>query len=389
MLNFEFYNPTKIYFGKGQIATLSDTIPPHIKTVLLTYGSGSIKQNGIYDQVLAAFKNRPEIKLFEFSGIEPNPRYETLMQAVLIARQYHVDFLFAVGGGSVIDGTKFIAAAAQFHGEPWDILSQHTGVKTALPFASILTLPAAGSEMNRHAVISKGKNGEEKLSFSSPKTFPLFSILDPTTTYTLPNNQTANGIVDAFVHMTEQYLTPSLAAPLQDRIAEGILLTLIEEAPKVFKNPCDYNSRANIMWCSTLALNGLIAAGVPEDWATHLIGQEITAKCGLDHAETLAIILPRLLKSRLIQKRGKLLKYAERIWNLHDGNEDARILDAIDKTEQFFQSLGIKTHLSEYGIGTEIIPDIIEKIKKHGYIALGEDQGINLKITEQILRKSL
>jgi NADP-dependent alcohol dehydrogenase len=389
MLNFEFCNPTKIYFGQGQIVSLSAAIPQDIKTVLLTYGGGSIKKNGIYEQILTALKKRPEIKIIEFNGIEPNPRYETLMKAVAIAKKYHVDFLLAVGGGSVIDGTKFIAAAVPFQENPWNILSQQITINTALPLACILTLPASGSEMNWNAVISKGKNGEEKLSFASPKVFPLFSILDPTATYSLPTDQTANGIVDTFVHTTEQYLTANLSSPLQDRLAESILLTLIEEAPKVFKNLHDYNTRANLMWCSTLALNGLIGAGAPQDWATHLIGMQITARCGINHAPTLAIILPRLLKSRRNQKREKLLKYAERIWNLHDKNEDLKILNAIDKTEQFFQSLGIKTYLSEYGIGAEIFPAIIANLKKNNQIAIGEDQGIDLKTIEAILEESL
>lgn len=390
MQNFTLYNPTKIYFGKGQIASLTTALEEH-KNILITYGKGSIKQNGVYDQVLANLQQRSFV---EFGGIEPNPTYETLMQAVQIARDKKIDFILAVGGGSVLDGTKFISAAINFKGDPWQILkcssftANYIPIKDAVPFGSILTLPGTGSEMNCGAVISRKETGD-KLPFVDPAVFPQFSILDPTTTYSLPTNQTCNGIVDAFVHVTEQYLTYPADAPLQDRWAEGVLLTLVEEAPKVLQNPHDYAARANIMWATTLAFNGYLATGVPEDWATHMIGHELTAKYGLDHAKTLAIILPSLLRIQKQQKKTKLLQYAARIWQINDGDEDTRIEKAIAKTEEFFRSLQMKIKLSEYGIGAEAVEIVVKKLQEHGYTALGENSDITLEVSAEILRRSL
>lgn len=384
MQNFIFHNPVKIYFGKGEITQLKNALPKN-KKILLTYGGGSIKKNGVYDQVKAALSG---YTIVEFGGIEPNPHYETLMQAVTLIKENNLDFILAVGGGSVVDGTKFIAAAAYFSGDPWDILAKKAPIERALPFGTVLTLPGTGSEMNCGAVISR-KNTEDKLVFGHPLVFPQFSILDPTTTFSLPANQTANGIVDAFIHVTEQYLTYPVDSPLQDRIAEGILSTLIEEAPKVMRNPEDYNARANIMWCATLALNDLIACGVPTDWATHRIGHWITAGFGLAHAETLAIILPNVLNIKREQKREKLLHYATRIWNLVNPDPEERIDAAIFKTREFFESLGIKTRLSDYKIGEEAIAFVVKKLKEHNQIAFGEHQDITVEISEKILRECL
>ncbi|HCN91196.1 MAG TPA: NADH-dependent alcohol dehydrogenase, partial [Oxalobacteraceae bacterium] len=294
MLNFDFYNPTKIVFGQGRIAELPTLIPPEAR-VLMLYGGGSIKSNGVLDQVRAALSG---YTVQEFSGIEPNPSFETLMQAVELVRKEKLDFLLAVGGGSVIDGTKFVAAAVDFEGDPWQILKKRgANITQALPFGSILTLPATGSEMNNGSVVTR-KSLKAKVPFSSPHVFPKFSILDPATTFTLPVRQIGNGVVDAFAHVMEQYLTYPVNAPVQDRFAEGILLTLIEEGPKALAEPDDYDVRANVMWCATLALNGLIGAGVPHDWATHMVGHELTALYGLDHAQTLAIVLPSMLRVR-------------------------------------------------------------------------------------------
>ncbi len=281
MQNFTFYNPTKILFGKGQIASITQEIPLN-QRVLITYGGGSIKQNGVYAEVMAALAG---YTVFEFAGIEPNPTYETLMEAVRVVKEQRIDFLLAVGGGSVIDGTKFIAVAALFEGEPWDILAQHAPIVRALPFGTVLTLPATGSEMNSFAVVTR-RASQDKLAFGHPLVFPRFSVLDPSTTLTLPPRQIGNGVVDAFTHIMEQYLTYPVNAPVQDRFAEGLLLTLIEEGPKALATPHNYEVRANVMWCATLALNGLIGAGVPSDWATHMIGHEITARYGLDHARS-------------------------------------------------------------------------------------------------------
>jgi len=286
---------------------------------------------------------------FEFGGIEPNPVYETLMRAVEVVKREGIDFLLAVGGGSTLDGTKFIAAAAKFEGEPWDILAQGAPVEDAVPLGAVLTLPATGSEMNAFAVISR-REAQEKLAFSTPKVYPKFSIVDPQTTFSLPPRQVANGIVDAFAHVLEQYLTFPASAPLQDRYAESILLTLIEEGPKTLANPTDYDARANLCWCATMALNGLIALGVPQDWSTHMIGHELTAFHGLDHAQSLAVVFPGTMEARRGGKRAKLLQYGERVWGLREGAEDARIDEAIARTRGFFESLGVKTRLRDYGV---------------------------------------
>jgi NADP-dependent alcohol dehydrogenase len=383
MENFIFYNPVKILFGKGQIANVTNEIPTDAK-ILITYGGGSIKANGVYKQVKSALVGR---NVFEFGGIEPNPHLETLLQAVELIRQEGIDFILAVGGGSVLDGTKFIAAAVSFVGDPWDILAKQAPVTAAVPFGAVLTLPATGSEMNTNSVVTKWET-KEKLYFSSPLVFPRFSILDPEATFSLPPRQIGNGIVDAYTHVMEQYLTYPVNAPLQDRWAESILKTLIEEGPKTLAHPTDYDSRANVMWAATLALNGLIGAGVPQDWATHMIGHELTALHGLDHGQTLAIVLPSTLTIRRDRKWQKLLQYAERVWNIIDGSEEERVNQAIAKTRNFFESVGVRTRLSDYGVGLETIPVILERLEHRGLVALGEYQDVNPQVVEQILTLS-
>jgi len=380
MENFAFYNPVKILFGKGQIANIAAEIPAKAK-ILLTYGGGSIKTNGVYEQVKAALTG---FEVIEFGGIEANPHLETLLKAVEIVRSQEVDFLLSVGGGSVLDGTKFIAAAVPFEGDPWDILAKQSPVTAAVPFGSVLTLPATGSEMNTNSVVTKWET-QEKLFFASPLVFPKFSVLDPETTFSLPIRQVSNGIVDAYTHVMEQYLTYPVNAPLQDRMAESILQTLIAEAPKTLADLHDYESRANVMWCATMALNGLIGVGVPQDWATHMIGHELTALHGIDHAQTLAIVLPNMLDVRRDRKHQKLLQYADRVWGLVDGSEESRIDQAIAKTRDFFESVGVKTHLSDYGVGLDVIPTIIDRFEKRGFVALGE----NLDVTPQVVEKVL
>jgi NADP-dependent alcohol dehydrogenase len=385
MLNFDFYNPTHILFGKGRIADIHQAIPADAK-VLLLYG-GSIKQNGVFDQVIAALGNR---SVTEFAGIEPNPSYETLMKAVDIIKQGNIDFLLAVGGGSVIDGTKFIAAAALFEGgDPWAIMEKHgRNVTKALPFGSILTLPATGSEMNDGGVVTR-QSIKAKLAFSSRHCFPKFSVLDPTTTYTLPPRQIGNGAVDAFVHVMEQYLTYPVNSPVQDRFAEGLLKTLIEEGPKALANPEDYDVRANLMWCATMALNGLISTGVPQDWATHMIGHELTALHGIDHAQTLAIVLPSMLRVRKEAKRAKLLQFAERIWDLREGSEDSRIDTAISRMQDYFEQMGVKTRLSDYQLGADDISPVIAALESHRMLTIGEKRDVTLDVSRQVLELSL
>lgn len=379
MQNFQFYNPVKILFGKGQMANITQEIPSDAK-VLMTYGGGSIKQNGVYEQVMQALSGHT---VLEFGGIEPNPRLETLMHAVELARSEGV-FLLAVGGGSVMDGTKFIAAAVPFEGDPWDILAKHSPIAKALPLGTVVTLPATGSEMNSFFVVTKGATQEKRASRSN-QVFPKFSVLDPETTFSLPIRQISNGIVDAFTHTVEQYLTYPVNAPLQDRMAEAILQTLIEEGPKTLANPQDYDARANVMWCASMALNGLIGSGVPQDWATHNIGHELTALYGLDHAQTLAIVLPSLLNIKRENKQEKLLQYADRIWKITEGTPDERISTAIEKTVHFFESVGVPTQLSAYGIGQEAISAISLKLEGQGTVAFGEKQDITAITVKEIL----
>lgn len=371
MYNFEYQNPVKIIFGKGEIAKVGKNIPEGSK-VLITYGGGSIFKNGVYDQVKASIKG---FEVIEFGGIEPNPHYETLMKAVEIVKKEKISFLLSVGGGSVIDGTKFIAAAACFeNGDPWDILSKRAPVVDAIPHGTVLTLPATGSEMNMGAVITRVET-KEKLAFMSPKVLPLFSVLDPETIFSLPEKQIANGIVDAFVHVIEQYLTFPVNSPIQDRFSESILKTLIEEGPKVIANKTDYDAAANFMWSATLALNGLIGVGVPQDWATHMIGHELTAYHGIDHARTLAIVLPGVMHLMREQKKNKLLQLGERVWGVIDGNDDQRINETIRKTVEFFESVGIQTKLPEYEVPVETITTISDRFKQRGY-KLGEKANI-------------
>jgi len=386
MLNFTFYNPVKIVFGKGTIAQLGELIPAG-KRILLAYGGGSIKSNGVYDQVRNALKGRDCI---EFGGIEPNPLYETCMKAVEICRKEKIDFILAVGGGSVVDGCKFIAAAALYQGkDPWDILipsanPQEAEVKAALPLGVVLTLPATGSEMNTNSVISR-KSIEAKRFFSSPLVYPQFSIMDPETTFTLPARQTINGIVDAFVHVAEQYITFDVNSPLQDRQAEAVLLTLIEEGPKVLANLNDYEARANIMWTATNALNGLIACGVPQDWATHMIGHELTAAYGIDHAQTLATVLPSLLRYHKAAKLDKIVKMGSRVFGINEADKNAAAEKAICAVEKFFHSIGMPTKLSAYNINSQDAAiKIYEKLKPLNQ-AFGEHADVTPEAVKEIL----
>lgn len=385
MLNFSFQNTTKIQFGEGQIASLSKLIPSDAK-ILVTYGGGSIKSNGVYDQVTAALENHT---WFEFSGIEPNPSYDTLMKAQDIIKEKDIDFILAVGGGSVVDGSKFIAAAALFQGQdPWDIIAKQARIKKALPLACVLTLPATGSESNTGAVVTRNGN---KLPFQSPLVRPIFAILDPAVTLSLSDRQIGNGAVDAFVHTMEQYLTYSVNAKVQDRFAEGLLLTLIEEGPKALapETSKDLEVRGNIMWAATMALNGLIGAGVPQDWTTHMIGHELTGTHGIDHARTLSIVLPAVMKVCKEAKREKLLQYAERVWNVTEGDEDSRINRAIELTEQFFEKMQVPTRLSHVDLGEADIDLLMEKLVQHGMTKLGEHSAVTPEVSRQILVTAL
>ncbi|WEP49045.1 alcohol dehydrogenase [Cronobacter dublinensis subsp. beijingensis] len=382
MNNFNLHNPTHIAFGKGAISELRSLIPADSR-VLITYGGGSVKKTGVLDQVYSTLNG---LDVLEFGGIEPNPSYETLMNAVELVRKEKVTFLLAVGGGSVLDGTKFIAAAAHYTAasDPWHILeTRGSDITDAIPMGSVLTLPATGSESNKGAVVSRRATGD-KQAFHSPFVQPRFAILDPVYTYTLPPRQVANGVVDAFVHTVEQYVTYPVNAKIQDRFAEGILLTLIEEGPKALEEPENYDVRANLMWAATQALNGLIGAGVPQDWATHMLGHELTAMHGLDHAQTLAVVLPALWNEKRNEKRAKLLQYAGRVWNITEGSDDERIDAAIAATRRFFETMGAPTRLSDYGLDGSSIPALLAKLEEHGLTALGEHQDITLDVSRRI-----
>ena len=379
MENFTFRNPTKILFGKGQIASLGREVPANAR-VLMTYGGGSIKANGVYDQVKAALGDRTVVEL---AGIEPNPRYETLMKGVGLVKTHRLDYLLAVGGGSVADGTKFIAAAVPFtDGDPWKICSENAEVTSALPLACVLTLPATGSEMNTAAVISRG---DQKLAFLSPHVFPAFSILDPETTFSLPPRQIANGVIDSFVHVMEQYMTFPAGAPLQDRFAESILQTLVEIGPKLLAQPRDYDLHATFMWTATMALNGVISVGVPQDWATHVIGHEITALHGTDHARTLAVVLPSLLNVKRATKREKLLQWSERVWGIREGTTDERIDAGIARMRAFFESMGAPTRLSGHGIPATVAEVVESRLAARKVTNIGERGDITPAVVRQIL----
>jgi NADP-dependent alcohol dehydrogenase len=388
MFNFNFYNPTRIIFGKDRLDNIDKYVPIDA-TVLITFGGGSAKKSGLIDKVKTILGNR---KVYEFGGIEANPHYETLVKAVEIVRSKKIDFMLAVGGGSVIDGTKFISLASHYKGDSRDLLKYgfthipFDVLGKVVPFDTVLTLPATGSEMNNGAVISY-EHG--KFPVMCELTFPKFSILDPTITFTLPKIQVANGVIDAFVHTMEQYMTFPVDAKVQDRIAEGLLRTLIEIGETTVSEPENYDARANLVWSATMALNGIIGTGVPQDWTTHMIGHELTALFGIDHGQTLAIIYPAVLEVRRIQKRAKLLQYAERVWYIEKGSEEEKIDLAIQKTREFFESLGVKTHLSLYNVYADKIPVVIEQLKVHGLTALSETQDLTLDISQKILERAI
>ncbi|WP_205341933.1 iron-containing alcohol dehydrogenase [Denitrificimonas caeni] len=385
MLNFDFYNPTQISFGEGRIAKLDSLVPAEAKVMVL-FGGQSAQRTGTLDEVKKALGDR---QVFLFGGVEANPTYEKLMEAVQIVREEKIDFLLAVGGGSVIDGTKFVAAAVPYSDEPWNILlNSGRDIEQALPIGTVLTLAATGSEMNNGSVITR-RSLQAKLPFHSNLVFPKFSILDPSKSFTLPERQVANGVVDAFVHVIEQYLTYPVNAPVQDRFAEGLLQTLVEQGPLALSQPDDYEVRANLMWVATLALNGLIGAGVPQDWSTHLIGHELTALYALDHAQTLAVILPSMMQERRDAKREKLLQYAERVWNLREGDEEQRITAAIEQTRAFFETLGVKTRLKDYNLEQAAVETVLKQLEQHGMQQLGERQDIDLTVSRRVLEASL
>ncbi|EJG1637234.1 iron-containing alcohol dehydrogenase [Vibrio alginolyticus] len=377
-MNFSYVNPTKIFFGQKQIAAIKEAIPSDQK-VLVVYGGGSIKKNGVYDQVVEALEGH---EWLEFSGVEPNPTKETLDKAVAMVKEHGVDFILAVGGGSVIDGSKYVAAASKYDGDGWDIMIGKHQVTEATPLAAILTLPATGSESNMGAVITK-KETQDKLPFMSPAVQPKFAVLDPDVMKTLPERQLINGIVDAWVHVCEQYLTLPTGAMVQDGYAETLLKTL-KTLGEQFTERDDDMWRANLMWSANQALNGLIGSGVPQDWATHMIGHELTALWGVDHARSLAIVQPSLLRNQMQFKRPKLEQMGRNVFGLEAGEDLAeRTIEAI---EAFYHQLDVATKLENYGESREqAIDAIIDQLNKHGMTVLGENQAITLERSREIL----
>ncbi|WP_314073210.1 iron-containing alcohol dehydrogenase [uncultured Granulicatella sp.] len=386
--NFTFQNPTKILFGKKRIEEIDNEIPKDAK-VLILYGGGSVKKNGAFERAVLALGGRD---WDEFSGIEANPTFETLMKAVHKVREGGFTYLLAIGGGSVIDGTKFVSAASLFEGDPIDLFGWGIGkglpVQEVVPFGTILTLPATGSEMNSGAVISFVEKNA-KVSFRGPKTFPVFSVLEPELTYTLPERQLVNGLLDSFIHVMENYLTYPVGGILQDRYAESILQTLIEIAPRIIDiHHIDYNDRATFMWCATNALNGTINLGVPTDWSSHALGHEITLNHGIDHGRTLSIVLPAMMKVRKNQKWEKLVQYGKRVWGL-DGEENEVVEQAIINTEKFFSSLGAPTRFSDVGLGEEVIPALVEGLKRHKKVALSEHGDVTPEVAYVVYKTAL
>ena len=385
MNNFKYRNPTKILFGKGQIENLPTEIPANSK-ILMLYGGGSIMKNGIYDQVKKALSG---YEVIEFGGIPANPEYSVLLDALKVIKEENITYLLAVGGGSVIDGTKFLSAAALYEGEtPWDLLTNKKPVTEGLPFATVLTLPATGSEMNSGSVITRAET-KEKLAFGGPGLFPIFSVLDPEVIQSIPQRQLANGIADAFTHVLEQYMTYPIGAKLQDRFAESIIQTLVEVAPAIMKNPADYEAASNFMWSCTMALNGLIQQGVPGDWAVHSMGHELTALYGIDHARTLAILAGNHYRYNFETKKEKLAQYAERVWNITDGTLEERAHAGINKTDEFFKSLGIDIKLSEYTKDySETGSTVAKRFTERGWLGLGEHKSLAPSDAQKIIEMS-
>ena len=381
MLNFEFQNPTKLIFGKGSIAKIEKQFTRPTK-IMLTFGGGSVKRNGVYDQVIAALKG-PEI--VEFWGIEPNPKVETLRRAVELGKAENVEFIIAVGGGSTLDGTKLIACAICYDGDAWDLVLDPKKVTGAIPFASVMTMPATGSEINNGAVIS---NLATKEKYGFYYFYPQWSILDPELTYSITPYQVACGIADTFVHVMEQYLTAPNINPLMDRWAEGILLNLIEIAPQIQENPQDYDLMSQYMLSATMGLNRFISMGVPQDWATHNIGHELTALHGVTHGESLAIVLPGTMTVLSEQKHAKILQYGERVWGITEGTDGIRIAAAIGRPAQFFSQLGLATRLSQLNIGEETIAEIERRFNERGTL-LGECKNVNRAVARAILECQL
>lgn len=399
MKNFQYYNPVRIVFGEGQIKQLADLVPANAR-VLITYGGGSAKRTGTLDEVKTALDSNGNREVFEFGGIEPNPEFITLLKAADVVNEQNIDFILAVGGGSVIDGSKFVALVSHLTEEDctvsrdkaWDALtSSCKDIDSAVDLGTVLTIPATGSEMNSGGVINYSER-HAKLSFGNPLAYPKFSILDPTKTLTLPERQVMNGVADAFVHVMEQYLTYPVNAKVQDAFAESLLKILITEGKAVKENPGDIEIRKNIMWTATMALNGLIGTGVPQDWTTHMIGHELTSLHGIDHARTLTIVLPSLMRELKDSKKEKLLQYARNVWDINNDNnqlsDDDVIETAIAYTEDFFKALELPINFADADLDQSAIEPIIKQLEAHGMTELGEHKANDLEVSRRILQRA-
>ncbi|WP_022958844.1 iron-containing alcohol dehydrogenase [Spongiibacter tropicus] len=381
-MKFSFVNPTQIHFGQGQIARIASAIPRDAR-VLLLYGGGSIKRNGVYEQAVAAMEG---FTWQEFAGVEPNPTVETLNRAVEQVKAEGLSYILAVGGGSVIDGAKYVAAAACYDGDGWDILLGKHRVAEALPIGAVLTLPATGAESNGGSVVTKAAT-QEKLNFVSPLVQPHFAVLDPDVMKTLPERQLANGLVDAWVHTCEQYLTMPTEAMVQEGYAE-VLLRSLKTLGEQFAQRDSDAWRANLMLAANQALNGFIGSGVPQDWATHMIGHELTALYGVDHGRSLAIVQPSLLRHQIEYKRAKLEQMARNVFELSDG--DALAERCVDAIEAFYHSLGVATQLTEHdGDKAAAIDTIVARLESHGMVKLGERRAITPAESREILQQAV
>lgn len=379
-VTFKLCIPTEIVFGSGQISALSELVQPGAR-VLLVYGGGSIKRNGVYEQVRAALAT---CEVSEFGGIEVNPLYETCLRAAALARTMQTQLILAVGGGSVVDAAKFIATIVPLQvDDPWDYLAKGGAPSGTLPVGAVLTLPATGSESNPVSVISS-RERHLKIPFANEAARPKFAILDPDTMKSLDKRQLQNGVVDAFTHVVEQYLTLPVNTPVQFGFSEVLMETLIEWGPRLVEKG-DATSREVVMWAANQALNGLIGAGVPQDWSTHMIGHAITALYDIDHARTLSMVMPSLMRFRSAAKKDMLLRYARRVWHIDTADENAAREEAIRRTEAFFRQMGCPVRLSDVAPIRIVPDDILEHLERAGQTALGESADIGPKEVKEIL----
>ncbi|THF73724.1 iron-containing alcohol dehydrogenase [Cohnella fermenti] len=388
MNSFAFHNPTKIIFGEGTVSRLGKEASAYGSKALLVYGGGSIKRTGLHDKVLAQLQEHG-IEVFELPGIEPNPRLSTVRKGIDICRENDIPFVLAVGGGSVLDASKAIALGVPYEGSVWDFYEHKATAKAALPLGTVLTLSATGSEMNSASVIT---NWEErrKLGYLSPLAFPRFSILDPTLTYTVPRDQTAYGAVDMMTHVFEQYFNHTKDTPLQERLCESILKTIVENAPVAQENPNDYAARANLMLCGTYALNGgMISVGMDQDWASHDIEHELSAVYDIAHGAGLSIVYPNWMKYVYRERLDRFAQFAVRVWDIDPSGktEEELALAGIQATRDFFRSLGAPSTLTEVGIGEDRIEEMAAKSVSFG--PLGHFKKLGQEDVAAIYRLSL